>query len=75
MKEKPHYEVIPIEYLENLAKTGTCPCCHEPFREDMPPELTGKCHMGPTYVAYWDGWLLLECGQCRKPIGKIKVQQ
>lgn len=73
MKEKLHYEVITTEYLKNLAATGNCPCCGNPYSEDEPPELTAKCHTGPTYVSYWEGWLQLECGTCRKPIGKIKV--
>ncbi len=72
MTELPLYNIITTERLKALAR-GACPCCGDPFRKDMPPELTGRCHAGPSYVAYWDGWLLLQCGECRKPIGKIKV--
>ena len=58
--------------LQEMAE-GSCPCCDEPFRNDMRPELTGNCHTGPVFVSYWGRFLYIECGVCRKPICKIPL--
>lgn len=67
------FSVIPTEKLEQLC-LGLCPCCGEPFSESMRPDLTARCHKGPVFVSYWDGWVLLSCGTCKKPIGRIQAQ-
>jgi hypothetical protein len=54
---------------------GHCPCCDKPFSEEMRPEITGKCHTGPTFTSYYDGWLYFDCGTCRKPVCKIPVDR
>lgn len=71
------YENFPAITREYLAQTeaGTCPCCNEPFSVDMKPDLTSKCHTGPVFVSHWQGWLYLSCGKCRKPIGKINLNE
>lgn len=51
-------------------------CGDGKFSKDNPPEIAVRCHTGsPLWVAYWDGYLYLSCGECSKPIAKIKVTQ
>lgn len=70
----PHeFQILSFEALEKLA-SGDCPCCGEPFCAAEPPDLTGRCHTGPVFASYWGGYILLCCGECRKPIGRIKVE-
>jgi len=77
----PHeFPAISFQHLEVLA-SGDCPCCGDPFCAAERPDLTSKCHTGPVFLSYWNGWLYLECGaverhgnRCRKPIGRIKVE-
>ena len=65
------FQAAPWASLEAM-----CPCCDdEKFSAEMRPELTGKCHIGPVFTSYWDGWLYLECGTCRKPICKVPVNK
>lgn len=74
LNEEPmRFGVIPKSRLDELMN-GSCPCCGEPFTIEMRPELTGRCHTGPVFVSYWEGWLYVECGQCRKPIGRIEIK-
>lgn len=68
------YQLIDWAGLERLTD-GTCACCDERFHAGMRPELTGRCHTGPVFLSYWDGNLYVECGQCRKPIVKIRVDR
>jgi hypothetical protein len=67
------YPAITRAELDMMAK-GSCPCCQVPFNTEMQPELTGKCHKGPVYVSYWDGFLSLECGICHKPVCRVAVK-
>lgn len=66
------YQTITWPMLEKLS-SGTCSCCNKQFSASDPPELAGKCHTGPVFVNYWDGYAYLSCHECRKPIGKIPV--
>lgn len=66
------YPILTTWELERLSAQG-CPCCGDKFNEDQRMDLTAKCHTGPVYVSYWGRWLMLECGECHKPIGKIPL--
>ena len=74
MKSTKEFAVADWPDLEHMVD-GKCPCCGEQFNEDMRPELTSKCHKGPVFVSYWDGWLYMECGKCRKPICCVPVDK
>jgi hypothetical protein len=67
------YRTVTRADLDLMAK-GKCPCCQEPLSADLPPELTGRCHKGPVYVSYWDGYLNLNCGICHKPVCRVAVK-
>lgn len=66
------FGTITSDVLYGLS-SGVCPCCGKPFGPDNTPDLTAKCHTGPVYVSYWDGYLYFACGTCGKPIGKVRV--
>jgi hypothetical protein len=77
MKKTPkieEYQTINWPQMEAMTDQP-CPCCGEKFNENMHPELTGKCHTGPVYVSYWDGFLYMRCGKCEKPICRVAVDK
>lgn len=69
------FQTLPWANLEYMTSEGKCPCCNEKFSADMRPELTGKCHTGPVFTSYWDGWIYIECGECHKPICRVPVDK
>lgn len=82
MKEPPdvpfvHDNFPPVTWpqLEEMSRSE-CSCgCGNKFRADDPMELASRCHRGPVFVAYNDGWLYMSCGKCREPINRIKVEE
>lgn len=74
------YAVADLLDIKKMSAMG-CACCGKPHTPDNPMEITGKCHKGPVYVAYWDGWLYFTCAHedhrgdrdCRKPVCCVPV--
>lgn len=68
------YQALEWPRLEELSRS-CCPCCGEKHSADNPPELAARCHLGPVFVSYWDGFLYLSCHKCNRPICKVPIEQ
>lgn len=75
MRNPTHvYQTATIATLEKIC-VGKCECCGEDFSETNMPDIAARCHRGPAFVAYWDGYLYLDCGKCKKPIVRVPVDR
>lgn len=66
------YPKVGWEQLEKMNE-GTCPCCGKEFSEKNRSDLAAKCHLGPLFVAYWNGFLYFTCSTCNKPVCRVLV--
>ena len=69
------YPTVGFPSLEQLA-LGTCPCCGEKYSPQKWVNLISRCHpKRHVSASYWDGFIYLTCGKCRKPIVRIPVDK